>query len=89
MSKKAKSPFVTYTVDQIFTSESMLYSIRVGQNVFESKDGQTFFPAKGANRIYNKIVNDLLDKIYHGTIKEQKISKKLLAFVRIEPLRMH
>jgi hypothetical protein len=92
MSKKRNNdpnPFVTYSLAQVEISESTLYMVQLGRNVYESEEGQFFWPQSGINRKYNKIVNDLLDKIYHGTIKEQRQAKAMLPYLRVVPLRLH
>lgn len=87
--KKRKDPFVNYTTEQVFISESMLYVIQIGKEVFEDKNGQWFFVERAANRHYNKILVELMKNIYNGTSKQQKVAKKLMANFKILPLRMH
>ena len=84
---KKKNPFVNYTPEQVFLSESMLYVIQVGSEVFE-RDGQWFFVKKSAKLYYNRILKELLKQLHNGTAREQKRAKKILIDFKIVPLRM-
>lgn len=85
---KKKDPFVNYTTQQIFISESMLYVLQVGRDVFEA-DGQWFFVEKTAIKYYNQILRLLMDDLEKGTPRQQRRANKALQNFRILPLRMH
>lgn len=85
--QKKKGPFVNYTPEQIFLSESVLYIIQVGPEVFEV-NGQWFFAKKSATTYYNRIIKELLNQLHNGTNKQKNRAKKLLTDVKIVPLRM-
>lgn len=89
MKKKRKDPFVNYTTEQIFISESMLFVIQMGKDVFEDHEGQWFFVEKTVKKHYNRILVELMDNLYHGDKKQQKHAMKLMENFKILPLRMH
>jgi len=83
-----KSPFVGYTVEEVVSSEAVLFMVQVGKNVLEI-DGQYFFLRKAAVTHYNRILKDLIIRIYNGDDKAQKQAKSVLPYLRIVPLRLH
>jgi len=85
---KEKDPFVNYTVEQIFISESMLYILQVGREVFEV-DGQWFFVKATVANHYKKIFNMLVDDLKNGTPREKRRANKIMPDLRILPFRMH
>ena len=85
---KKKDPFVNYTTKQIFASESMLYVLQVGKDVFEA-NGQWFFVERAATSHYNRILKILSENIKCGTPREKRRANKILPDLRILPLRMH
>lgn len=83
-----KSPFVTYTPEQIFAYESVTYVIVAGSDFFDV-DGNFFFTKNSAVRYYNKILRQLGETVQSGTKKERKHAKRVLDNLRVEPMRIH
>jgi hypothetical protein len=88
MMSKNKGPFVSYTSEQIFSYEAMLYVIQIGRDILEV-DGELFFIKKNANSYYNKILKEILIDYHEGNLKERNRAKNILLNFKILPLRIH
>ena len=86
MSKK--SPFISYTVDEIFAQEAVSYIVIAGVDVFNSR-GDWIFDKKNAIRYYNKILNEVMHQLSMGNKKQQFNARRVLNNLRVEPLRIH
>jgi hypothetical protein len=84
----AKSPFVSYTPEQVFAYESVTYVIVTGSDFFDV-DGKYFFTKNSAIRYYNKILRHLGQAVQSGTKKERREAKRVLNSLRVEPMRIH
>lgn len=85
---KKKSPFVTYTTDEVFASEENCYVIQTGKDLFAT-DTRLSFTKKMADHYYDTIILALEDKLKNGTKKDKKEAKNILKNFRIMPLRFH
>lgn len=83
-----KSPFISYTLEQIFAYEAITYVIIAGIDFFNI-DGNYFFSKSKAVRNYNKLARQLSNKILTGTKKERRSAKMILENLRIEQMRIH
>ena len=86
--KKKRSPFVTYTTDDILASEEDTYVIQVGEDFF-STDTDITFGKNAADSYYEQVVMALKDQLKNGNKKDRKEARDLLQSVRIIPLRFH
>lgn len=84
----SKSPFRGYKIEEIFESESLLYTIQVGSAAYAVK-GTFVFDKKSAQRHYNRILAEVLKQLKSGNQKQQKNAERLLLNLRICPLRIH
>ena len=85
---KPKSPFRTYTAEQILRYEPITYVIVAGTDFYDV-NGNYFFNKGGAVRNYNKIYRQLIVQMQSGTKKEQKNARRVLLNLRIENMRIH
>lgn len=83
-----KSPFVSYTPEQVFAYEAITYVIVAGTDFFEV-DGKYFFTKNSAIRYYNKLLRYLGEAVQAGTKKERRDAKRVLNSLRVEPMRIH
>ena len=86
MSKK--SPFIGYTVDEIFASEACTYVIQVGASIY-AKDGIFVFNKKESTNHYNKILKELVHQFNNGNKKQRKNAQYILTHFKVLPLRIH
>lgn len=86
--KKKKNPFVTYTKDEILSSEENTYIIQVGKDLF-STDTSYVFSKKMADHYYEQSLAALNDRLKNGNKKDKKVVKDIFKNFRILPLRFH
>ena len=85
---KEKSPFVSYTFEEIMDHEAVTYVVQLGTDVWNVK-GQWAFNKKSANMYYNKILRQIMHTLRTGNEKQIHNAKIMLATLRILPLRIH
>ena len=85
---KEKNPFVSYTIEEIFASEATTYVIQVGADLFGVK-GRRIFTKVSAVRYYNKILKELCDQLKNGDAAQKENAKRVLADLKVLPLRVH
>ena len=85
--KSIKNPFVGFSVEQVMIAESCSYAIQVG-NDFYIHDGQLVFSKKTAQTLYNKILAQVVDKIYNGDKKQKAHAHRIMATLKVMPLRI-
>ena len=83
-----KSPFVSYTPEQIFAAEPTTFVIVVGSEFYDS-DGSYFFTKNSAARHYNKIHRQLAIRLHEGTDEEKAHARRVLNNLIIQPTRIH
>ena len=83
-----KSPFVSYTPEQIFAYESVTYVVVAGSDFYDV-NGNYFFNKSSAIRHCNKIARQLTEYLRTGTRKEKKNAKRVLENLRVESMRIH
>jgi hypothetical protein len=83
-----KSPFRTYTSEQILKYEAITYVIVAGTDFYDV-NGNYFFNKNGAIRNCNKIYRQLMVQMQSGTKKEQRNARRVLENLRVEPMRIH
>lgn len=83
-----KSPFVSYTPEQIFAAENNAFVIQVGLDVFSIQE-QWHFTRWSAHAYFNKVIHELKHELKHGNKKQRSEAVEMLGHVRIMPLRIH
>lgn len=87
-SKKQKSPFGKYSIEQIMRVEANTYVIQVGSDIFDD-GGNFFFSKKAAAVLHNRILDNLLDVIDAGDDEERADAIKCMLSLQIMPLRIN
>ena len=82
-----KSPFIGFTVEEIFSAEMNSYVIQIG-NDFYNKDGNFVFSATQANKHYNILLTNILSTMDKGTFKQKTAALKCLGKLLVYPLRI-
>lgn len=86
--EERKSPFAGHSIEQVAWAESKYFMIQVGMDFVDHK-GTWTFTRKAAVTMYNKILDALMQSVYHGTEADKKTALGALASLRIIPLRFH
>jgi hypothetical protein len=90
MSEKTppKSSYVNYTEEEILATESGIYILQIGSEVF-SLDGKMGFTRERVEGFYDDAVAGLEHMVKTGTAEEIKEAKMCLRNIRIIPLKIH
>lgn len=83
-----KSPFIAHSLAQIAYAEKKYFMIQVGKD-FIDHNGAFTFTKKAAVTMYNKVLDSLMQTIYHGSEADKATALRCLGSVRIIPLRFH
>jgi len=88
MTKKVKSPYIGYNVDEVLRIESNFYTLEMGGD-FVAEDQYHLFSKIEVIKIYNKTLKDLLGIIAEGTDKDRKYAIELIGKLVVKPMRLH
>lgn len=83
-----KSPFVSYTAEEILAIEAVTFVLQVGSDMLEIK-GNWFFTKKSVNTYYNRVLREILDQLANGNKKQKRSAERALRGLRVLPLRIH
>lgn len=84
---KTKSPFVSFTLEEVERAEATCFVVRIGKE-FYNKDGNFVFSLKEAERHYNILLKNIVLTLEEGTSKQKKAALSCLETLKIEPLRL-
>lgn len=85
---KDKNPFVGHTIEEIVAHEATTYIIQIGKDLFNVR-GKWLFDKKKAEFYYKKAMKALIFQIRNGEKQDRKDAARLLANLKILPLRIH
>lgn len=86
--KKQKSPFVSFSIEEVMASEAISYVIQVGSD-FYCHDGRMVFSKKTAVTFYNKILEQVVHAMNNGDKKQKEHANRVLRNLKILPLRIN
>lgn len=85
--KPEKSPFVGYSVEEIFSSEAVSWVVQIGDDVY-AHQGQIVFDKKVATHLYTKFLKSFRYLLENGTEQEKKESLRVISSLKMMPLRV-
>lgn len=85
---KEKSPFKSFTVEEVFNAEATNYTIQVGSD-FYCHDGGMVFSKKTAALFYNKILGQVINMMNNGNTKQKQSAHRILRNLKVLPLRIN
>ncbi|MCX9024622.1 MAG: hypothetical protein OIN85_00835 [Candidatus Methanoperedens sp.] len=86
--RSKKNPFVTYSEEEIKSTESTTFVLQAGSDFFET-DGAFLFAEADAHHFYKNILGEVTRQIKEGTRSEKKNARRLLMNLRVMPFRVH
>lgn len=87
--KPKKSPFRSYSEEDIAATEFGTFVIQVGDDFFTTPNGKMAFSLERAENFYEDILGGLMAMKKEGTEVEKEDARKCLLLLRIFPLRIH
>ena len=85
--RKKKSPFVSYSIEEVNKMETNYFCLQFGDD-FISDNGY-LFTGKEMEKIYDRTMNNLLDVIEEGTEKDRRHAMELMCGLFVVPFRLH
>jgi len=83
-----KSPFRGYSEEEVNRMENGYYCLIMGGDFVLEQDFYLFTKTE-ASQLYKATLNDLLDLVDNGNMKDRKYAMNLIPTLMVSPMRLH
>ena len=87
--KVEKSPYGSFSVQEVMEAEAGTYVIQVGADLFSLPNGKMAFSKDRAEYFYQEVRRGLLHMKENGEEHERKEAHECLLYLKIHPLRIN